>query len=284
MGGTWSKDRAYPTLTTQQPLGGYEYPDARIIPQGQPKNFGTLTNYIPTHVLYEYLENFAKQEGVLDKIIFNTKVAKVEKIGTVEDPRGWRIYIHHGRQDGIPDYTCDKLIVATGQTSEENIPKHLEGGSSSLPIVHSKYMGKHYDKIAGDCVSRVTIYGGGKSALDAVYMCAKIGKKVDWVIRPDEAGGGLCCFAPAKLPGFGQPGDDPTYSRYATIYHPSLLTTDNSWYKLYHSGANFLGYWYNGFYWRFWSRVLYFMTGLYESENGKKLIPVIKPEDSTYVF
>lgn len=281
LGGTWSRDRSYPTLTTQQPLGSYEFPDREILPNAKPGDLGVYEDFIPTHIIYEYLEKVAKDEGVTDKIIFNTKVVKVEKIGTVEDPHGWALYTQNGRQDGHPDYTCDKLIIATGQTSEENIPENLTVTTGSLPIVHSKYMGKSYDKIAGDSVSNVTIYGGGKSAFDAVYMCVKAGKKVDWVIRPDEVGGGPSCFAPARS--LGQRSDDLISSRWAATHHPSLSTVGNFWYRFYHSGTNLLGYWYNGFYWSFLSWVLFKTLPFYSSENGKKLIPAIKPSESTYV-
>ena len=282
VGGTWCRDRVYPTLTAQQPVGAYEYPDFRLIPEGQSENVGTYGNVIPGQSLCEYFENFARNEGIFEKIRFNTKVTEVKKLGTTEDPRGWEIYVQNGKQgaDGTPDYTCDKLIVATGQTSEELIPDITGIGTTSLPVIHSKYLGKSYEKIAVN-TSRITVYGGGKSALDAVYLGAKLGKKVDWVIRPDDVGSGLAYFAPAMS--LGRNAYDLIASRFAGKHHPSLLATDDGWYKFYHSGTSTIGYWFSGFYWKFMSKYVWNSMDYNRSENGKKLIPIMKPEEGLYV-
>jgi len=269
----------YPTLMAQQPVGAYEYPDVPLVPEGQSKHLGTYGNLIPGTMLCEYLEKFAKDEGLLDRIIFNTKVIRIEKRGTVENPHGWDIFVQGGKPDGSPDYICDKLIVATGQTSEESIPENLlAAGSSFVPIIHSKYMGKKYEILAAENVSRIAIYGSGKSALDAVYMCAKMGKRVDWIIRPDEVGAGAAYFAPAVSVG-GKSTNDLISSRYAGKHLPSLLAMNDGWYRFFHSGASTFGYWFNGFYWRHLSKVLWKSMGYNKSENGKNLVPTIKPED-----
>jgi len=284
VGGTWCRDRVYPTLTAQLPVGAYEYPDFPLIPEGRSENAGTYGNMIPSQMLCEYFENFARNGGIFEKIHFNTKVIEVKKLGTTEDPHGWEIYVQNGKRgaDGTPDYTCDKLIVATGQTSEELIPSITGIETTSLPVIHSKYLGKSYEKVAAN-TSKITVYGGGKSALDAVYMGVKLGKKVDWVIRPDEVGTGLAYFAPAMA--LGQNSYNFISSRFAGKQHPSLLglATDNGWYKFYHSGASAIGYWFHGFYWKFMSKYLWNLMGYSRSENGKKLVPIIKPEDGLYV-
>ena len=278
LGGTWSRDRVYPTLMAQQPLGAYEYPDVPLVPEGQPTRLGTYANLVPGTMLCEYMEKFAKDEGLLDKIIFNTKVLKIEKKGTIEDPHGWDIFVQSGKQDGSPDYTCDKLIVATGQTSEESIPQNLLAAETSfVPIIHSRYVGKKHEILAAETVSRIAVYGAGKSAMDAVYMSAKMGKKVDWIIRPDEVGSGASYFGPAESG--GKSTNDIISSRYAGKHHPSLLAMNDGWYTLFHSGSNKLGYWFNGFYWKHLSQVLWKSMGYDKSENGKNLVPTIKPED-----
>lgn len=278
LGGTWSRDRVYPTLMAQQPVGAYEHPDVPLVSEGQSKHLGTYGNLIPGSMLCEYMEKFARDEGLLDRIIFNTKVLKIEKKGTVEDPHGWDIFVQGGKPDRSPDYTCDKLIVATGQTSEESIPENLLAARSSfVPIIHSKHMGKKYEMLAVETVSRIAIYGAGKSALDAVYMCAKIGKRVDWIIRPDEVGSGATYFAPAESG--GQSTNDLISSRYVGKHHPSLLAMNDSWYRFFHSGANTLGYWFNGYYWKYLSKALWKSMDYNKSENGKNLVPTIKPED-----
>lgn len=282
VGGTWCRDRVYPTLTAQQPVGAYEYPDYRLIPEGRSENIGTHGNVIPGQRLCEYFENFAKNEGIFEKIHFNTKVIEVKKLGTTEDPHGWEIYVQNGNQgvDGTPNYICDQLIVATGQTSEELIPDIIGIETTTLPVIHSKYLGKNYEKIATN-TSKITVYREGKSALDAVYMGVQLGKKVDWIIRPDEVGTGPAYFVPAMC--LGQIAYDLISSRYAGKHHPSLLATDDGWYKFYHSGASAIGYWFSGFYWKFMSKYLWNSMGYNRSENGKKLIPIIKPEDRLYV-
>ena len=279
VGGTWCRDRIYPTLTAQQSIGAFEYPDFRLIPEGRSENIGTYGNLVPSQALREYLENFARNEEIIDKIHFNTRVKKVKKLGTTEDPHGWEIYVQNSNQvaDGTPDYICDKLIVATGLTSEEFIPNIPGIETTSLPVIHSKYLGKNYEKVVGN-TSKITVYGGGKSALDVVYLGAKLGKKVDWVIRPDEVGSGLPYFILATP--LGQNGYE---TRFAGKHYPSLLSTDDVWYKLYHSGGSAIGYWFSGFYWKSVSKYLWNSMEYNRSENGKKLIPLIKPEDRPYV-
>ncbi|KAF8470841.1 hypothetical protein BDZ91DRAFT_678162 [Kalaharituber pfeilii] len=278
LGGTWSRDRVYPTLMVQQPLGAYEYPDTPMIPDDQPQTTGLYGNYIPGTLVCDYLEKFAKQENLLDKIIFNSKVRRVEKIGTLRNPKGWEIYVENGKEDGTPDYVCDKLIVASGQTSDENYPEGLDTSSFTPLTLHSKYIGKNSELLLSDKISTVTVYGGGKSALDAVYLCAHAGKKVQWVIRPDEVSSGLPYFGPG-VDAFGQNSNSLISTRWIGKMQPNLYTVGDAFYRFWHSGLNKFGYWLHGFYWRFVSKLTWSAMQYHKSENGKKLIPQMKPED-----
>lgn len=99
-----------------------------------------------------------------------------------------------GRDDGHPDYTCEKLIIATGQTSEENIPRSLAQDRRYMyayPFRPAEtHGGEKYDILSQATVFRVTVvYGCENPALDAVYLFAKLGKMVDWVSHSPRRSG-----------------------------------------------------------------------------------------------
>lgn len=143
--------------------------------------------HIPGHVCHKYLEKVAEKFDIADKIRYLTRAISAEH----QDNGGWVVKTialrdeqpQHGSETTI---IARQLVVATGLTSESFIP-HFDGEEEfGKPIFHGKDFPKYADTL--DTAKRVTIFGGTKTAWDAVYAYANSGVKVDWVIRASGHG------------------------------------------------------------------------------------------------
>lgn len=184
IGGTWAKHRLYPGLKTNNILGTYEFPDMPMISH----EFGVAPwNHIPGSNLHNYLAAFAERFGVARHIKFDTKVETVEQ----GDNDEWILTIQKsGAADPEQLKTC-KLVVATGMTGNPNLPVIPGSNQFEALIFHAKDFLQHEDLLK--TAQRVTVYGGAKSAWDAVYTYCSSGVEVDWVMR--ESGKGPCWMA-----------------------------------------------------------------------------------------
>lgn len=132
VGGVWSRNRVYPTMMTQTPVGMLEY---TFLPLSQPKE--TFYDHFSGHYVTEYLEDFVAattfgDKSLKDRIRFGSAVESVRR-----EKDGWRLITEDGTQ-----YHCHKLIMATGPTSLPNKPSFF-GESSSMPVFHSKDLQKN---------------------------------------------------------------------------------------------------------------------------------------------
>lgn len=141
--------------------------------------------HIPGFVVHTYLQDFATHFG-LDKLIrqqTRVQAASLQANGT------WRLDCTSLlRADGERDekITCDKLIVATGLTSEARMPT-LPGSSAFLgPLFHAKDL--HTRSRDLERCQEVVVVGGNKSAWDACYSVAGAGGRAHMVMR--RSGGG----------------------------------------------------------------------------------------------
>lgn len=168
----WAKERVYPGLKTNNLVGTLEYPDFPLVPE----EFGIVTGqHIPGHIIHEYLSRYAEKFEIASKIWLKHKVVSAEH----QDHGGWIITTQTGGQ--IIKIDAAKIVVATGLSSEEFLPKFEGEDTFGSPIFHMKHFAKYADTI--DTAKSVTILGGTKSAWDAVYAYASKGVRVNWVIR-----------------------------------------------------------------------------------------------------
>lgn len=224
LGGTWSADRVYPELLTQQGYGQYEAADFPL-EQRDPDQPG---GYIPSKRIHTYLKEYAEAWHLTDKIRYNTTVEHVRRVSNGL----WELHLKNEEAPLI----CDKLIVATGFTSQPNIPDIPSLNFSPLTF-HSKYLGRHHDMLRSPDVHTVTIYGGGKSAYDAANAALRADKNVQWIIRTSGEGMGAMVDA-NELKSAG----DAPYAPVAATLQPDPLNL--GWaYRFFHSGRNPLGYW-----------------------------------------
>lgn len=146
------------------------------------KTFGVKPReHIPGSVMHEYLAKYAERFGILDKIRYRTKVLAAEHQDGAEG--GWVLTTVSAEDEEVKLF-ARKLAVATGLTSDPFFPDFAGQEAYGGPIFHAKDL-RHY---ADDPVKSPTIFGGTKSAWDAVYSYASRGIKVNWVIRKSGHG------------------------------------------------------------------------------------------------
>ncbi|EON97327.1 putative flavin-binding monooxygenase-like family protein [Phaeoacremonium minimum UCRPA7] len=181
VGGVWSTERIYPGLKSNNLHGTYEYPDFPMTTE----RFGVKPReHVPGPVIHDYLEAYAREFGIDKHIRLNTKVLSAEH----QAEGGWVVETKKEGDAAATKLLVKRLVVAMGQVSEPWMP-HIKGQEEyGRPIFHSKDFREHKDTINAE--KRVTVFGGTKSAWDAVYAYGTQGVKVDWIIRPTGHGPG----------------------------------------------------------------------------------------------
>ncbi|ROV99039.1 hypothetical protein VMCG_06610 [Cytospora schulzeri] len=172
LGGTWAKERLYPGLKTNNLVGPLQYPDFPLVPE----EFGIERGqHIPGQVVHDYLSQYADKFGIADKIRYGVNVIAAEH----HDSGGWTVTTESGGETA--KLSTARLVVATGLTSEAFLPNFEGQEDFGVPIFHSKYLQENRNTL--DTAKSVAVFGGTKSAWDAVYAYASKGIKVNWVIR-----------------------------------------------------------------------------------------------------
>ncbi|KAJ0118222.1 nicotinamide mononucleotide permease [Diaporthe amygdali] len=135
LGGTWAKERLYPGLKTNNLVGTLQYPDFPLVPE----EFGIERGqHIPGHIIHEYLSRYAEKFEIASKIRLQHKVISAEH----RDEGGWKMVAEaEGR---IIKITAARLVVATGLSSEEFLPRFDGEETFTSPIFHSKYFPKRF--------------------------------------------------------------------------------------------------------------------------------------------
>jgi cation diffusion facilitator CzcD-associated flavoprotein CzcO len=176
VGGTWSSERLYEHLYSNNLVGMLEYSDF-------PMDFETFGvapgSHVPGSVLHRYLTAYAEYFGVFSRIRFGATVKTTE----LQENGSWLIHYElKNGQEKAKEVTLlgNKLVLATGTTSEPIMP--LIKGSEIFRghIFNFKDVPNRTDI---STAKNIVVLGGSKSAADAVYMNACKGRHVDWVIR-----------------------------------------------------------------------------------------------------
>ncbi|EMD64005.1 hypothetical protein GGP41_006464 [Bipolaris sorokiniana] len=178
-GGTWSADRLYPGLKSNNLYGSYEYPDFPMLESVYGVKEG---QHIPAAVLHRYLTDFAKHFGVYERTRLNTKVEEIEPSST----GGWLVKVVNA--SGEPETVRTKrLVLACGLTSQPNIPEYEGADTFESPFFHAKEFCKRSDTVGTS--NTAVVVGGGKSAMDIAYAFATEGNAtVNLIIRPTGQG------------------------------------------------------------------------------------------------
>ena len=176
VGGTWAKERLYEDLYTNNLVGMLEFSDFPM----DFETYGVLPgSHVPGAVVHRYLTDYAQHFGVFDNIQFNAWVKSAELKGNGE----WIISydLNSGGEVKEMKLTSKTLVLATGTTSEPNMPSIAGSGEFDGDIFHSKELPDRMEDLSA--AKNVVVYGGSKSAADAAYVNASRGRHVDWVVR-----------------------------------------------------------------------------------------------------
>ena len=181
VGGTWASKRLYPGLLSNNLLGTFEYPDFPMKPGDFPVRQG---RHIPGEVVHDYLVKYTERFGLEPLIRYKTRVTKA----SYDDQTStWVLNVEKVDAGEPYTVTANKVIIATGLRNEPFVPYIPGSEAFQAPLFHQKQLSQYADALSSSR-SRVTVYGGAKSAYDAVYLFASQGIKVDWVIRSSGMG------------------------------------------------------------------------------------------------
>ncbi|KAI0443000.1 cofactor FMO1 FAD enzyme [Xylaria telfairii] len=171
IGGVWSAEKLYPGLYAQIKYGQFEYSFYPMRREGI-----TSDGYIAGQTIHRYLNDFARDHGLVERTRLRTKVVAVARTSS----GGWKLEL----EDKSP-LECTKLIYASGATSHPVIPSWPQS-NLTIPIIHSSDAGTHLDALSK--IKTATVVGAAKSAYDMVFLLLEAGVQVNWLIREDGSG------------------------------------------------------------------------------------------------
>ena len=213
IGGVWAKERLYPGLKTNNKIGSYEFSDFPM----EPSNYGLENDqHIPGPAVHQYLCNAAEHFGILAYVRLRTKVESASRNGD----RSWTISFHSSQSNiessETQQITANKLVIATGLTSEPFVPYVKGQELFEGTILHSRQLKDHADDLAA--AQNVVVVGGNKSAWDVCYSVARAGRKAHMVLRP--SGGGPSWVWPLRLEPLNTSLSALSSTRFFTIFDP----------------------------------------------------------------
>ncbi|KAK0388027.1 hypothetical protein NLU13_4271 [Sarocladium strictum] len=213
VGGTWSRDRLYPGLKSNNLWGSYEHPDLRM----DGETYGlTEGQHIPAATLHRYLTDFSKKFGIFERTRFDTKVVAIES--TPSDT--WKVTVTSSKASGPEEVLeTEKLIMATGLTSEPNLPTYPGQETFTSQFFHAKDFCAKSETV--NTCKRAVIVGAGKSALDCAYAFASNpnSEQVHVIIRP--AGDGPVWLAPPYVTPFKRKLEELLHTRAVSWFSPA---------------------------------------------------------------
>lgn len=205
-----------------------EYSDVALqLPPGEETYHDTFQAKNVTAYLQTYVDNHTYAgQSIADRMLFNFKVQSLTKD---EGEEAWTIRGVDQKSLNVKTFLAAKVMVASGVTSEPNLPDLPGKEKFKGPIIHSEGFGSS-TILTSPAIRNVVVVGGGKSAADMVYACAKQGKAVSWVIR--KSGTGPAAFIDVKGRGSGllayKNAAEIGCTRMMTSLGPSAFT-DQSW-------------------------------------------------------
>lgn len=212
----------YRAFWTQTPLGMAEFSDQSM---RHPPVEEQYYDFFQARYVTEYLEYYVDShiyngKSIRHRILFSTHVQSVSKQSDL-----WYL-------DLKPSSTMatSKLIDATGMTSLPRRPT-IPGQERFQGLqLHHKDYGVHEHRLLHDPkMQKIAVIGGAKSAADVAYACAKAGKEVSWVIRPE--GAGPAAFLSAKGRAWYRNSNETFYTRMTAAFLPSPFRQETWLYR-----------------------------------------------------
>lgn len=222
-GGSWAVDRLYPGLKSNNLKGSYEHPDFPMLEEVYGVKEG---QHIPAQILHRYLTDFARHFGIFERTQLNTKVQHAKQDSRDEWDLTIRTTVHAAEtpdvvvEDTEKNIHARRLIVATGLTSEPNLPVYAGEETFTGRKFHAKDFCIHGDTV--ETAKRVVIVGCGKSAYDCAYAYAAAAGKdthVDLLVRPN--GQGPVWLVPPYVTPFKRMMEELLHTRALTWFAPT---------------------------------------------------------------
>lgn len=264
VGGVWSRSRIYPRLVVNQPTPMFEYSDLSMKEVLGVEDWSDISG----EMMSCYLEAYAEKNGLIEKCRLGTEVVRVER----ESGEGkWVVKV---RPTGsgyveLEELKCEKLIMATGHTSNPKFPDNLNTSLYTGKIFHVKEIGKkYYDLLKEDDVKTITVVGGNKSSFELAGLFALEGKKVNWLIREDGAGPGMLM---KDRPDGKRHMMKGTTMRAISAVAPTLYKPKRWITRFLYSGKHWLCRWFVGW---FFTATLKVHMKIYEKPNRRILKPL----------
>ena len=195
-----------------------EFSDA---PLRLPPNEETYHDIFKAKHVTKYLDDYVDDhvysgKSLRDRIIFDFPVSNITKIGDI-----WIISRKSATEGSTPKVRARRLMVASGMTSEPNMPVLPQSITYKGLLIHQKDFGQS-SVLSSLTVERIVVLGAGKSAADMVYAAAKAGKTVSWVIR--KSGTGPPAFIDIKGRGAYKNASEIGHTRLMVTMAPSCFT------------------------------------------------------------
>ncbi|MCF2145573.1 NAD(P)/FAD-dependent oxidoreductase [Desmonostoc muscorum LEGE 12446] len=172
LGGVWEKSRTYPGLTPQNTGDTYSFSDYPM-PASYP-------DWPTAEQMRNYLNSYATNFGVIEKIRFQTEVTNVSR-KTGERP-GWVVTINVEGETKEQKHEFDFVVACNGTFSAPKLP-YLPGKekflASGRKILHST----EFNDVSIIEGKRVVVVGFGKSACDIATLAANTAKECTLVFR-----------------------------------------------------------------------------------------------------
>ncbi|RAH48846.1 flavin-binding monooxygenase-like protein [Aspergillus brunneoviolaceus CBS 621.78] len=205
VGGVWAQHRLYEGLKSNNMRGTYEFSDFPL-----DDSYGVAPGeHLPGAVIQKYLTDFAEHFHLTPHIHLRRRVRTIQH----EPDTTWTLTVDHldpETPDAITETSTlhtSKLILATGITSQPYLPDFPGQEQFTPPLFHIKDLRHYQDQIFAppppaisppedtNTNESIVIFGGTKSAWDAVYAAATTTPyQVDWIIR--STGHGPVWMAP----------------------------------------------------------------------------------------
>lgn len=184
IGGVWAKERLYPGLKTNNLLGSYEFSDFPM----SPDRFKEVQRglHIPGTVVHDYLTQVADHFNLTARTRLETRIESAE----LKENGEWLLKVSSAAAKGSNPTTynivAEKLVIATGLTSEPFVPQYPGQGDFQGNVFHSLELKARAKDI--EAAKDVVVLGGNKSAWDACYSAVIAGARVRMVMRPTGGG------------------------------------------------------------------------------------------------
>ena len=217
-------DRIYDDFWTQTPLGMAEFSD---VPLKSPPEDQTHHGFFPASYITKYLEEYLDMHIYGGKTLRDRVLLGHEVTSAVKDASKWNVLCEASEEVFI----TRRLVVASGLTSKPHQPLLPDRAAFIGEVLHHRDFGQS-SLLNNARVVTIAVLGGGKSAADVVYACAKASKSVSWILRENGCGPA----AHVRATGRGPYSDSVSMfnTRISSSLSPSIFSSQSGWSWLLH--------------------------------------------------